>query len=214
MSEIDETVREPEQEAEKPEQTPEKPTGEPQLSPRRRSALVMYLAILFAVAFLFVALMMVFEAKRLKTMNEELQDSSQKTSASLTSNINALQAENQKLSEKNKELTAQIGELEDAAAAAETEMEGLQAEIDRLNGEAAAAEAARAEELGVLEGQIGELTKRAEDAVAVSELLHQAMAANEEGDLEGLQELLDQIEELKDLLSPTEADIYEELKIA
>ena len=185
-----------------------------QLSPRRRTALVMYLAILFAAAFLFVALMMVFEAKKLKTMNQELQDSSQKNAASLTSNINALQAENQKLSETNEGLTAQIGELEAAAAVAETEKAELQAEIDRLNEEAEALESARAEELGSLQAQIDELTQKAEDAVTVSELLHQAMAADEEGDLEGLQALLDQIEELKDLLSPTEADIYEELKIA
>ena len=206
MSENEEAVKER-------EQTPEKPESE-QLSPRRRSALVMYLAILFAVAFLFVALMMVFEAKRLKTMNEELQDSSQKTSASLTSNINALQAENQKLSDRNSELSTRVGELEDAAAVAETEMAGLQAEIDRLNEEAAAKETARAGEAAALQAQIDELTQKAEDAVTVSELLHQAMAANEEGDMEGLQELLDQIEELKDLLSPTEAEIYEELKIA
>ena len=205
MSDMEE-IRKREQETEKPEQTPEKPEGE-QLSPRRRSALVMYLAILFAVTFLFVALMMVFEAKRLKTLNQE-------TSASLTSNINALQAENQKLSEKNEGLTAKVGELEDAASAAETEMAGLRAEIDRLKEEAEARETAQAEELGALHGQIEELTQKAADAVLVSELLHQAIAADEEGDLEGLQELLDQIEELKELLSPTEADIYEELKIA
>lgn len=185
-----------------------------QLSPRRRSALVMYLAILFAAAFLFVALMMVFEAKKLKTMNQELQDSSQKNAASLTSNINALQAENQKLSETNEGLSSRIDELEAAAAVAEAEKTELQAEIDRLNEEAAALEIARAEELGALQEQIDELTQRAEDAVTVSELLHQAMAADEEGDLEGLQGILDQIEALKDLLSPTEAEIYEELKLA
>ena len=42
-----------------------------QLSPRRRTALVTYLSILFAAAFLFVAIMMVVETKRLKTMNQE-----------------------------------------------------------------------------------------------------------------------------------------------
>ena len=181
-----------------------------QLSPRRRSALVMYLAILFAVAFLFVALMMVFEAKRLKAMNQELRASSQQTSDSLTSRITSLQAENQELSEKNDGLTAQITELEAAAAAAETEQASLQAEIDRLTEE----EAAHSAEVESMQAQIDELTQRAADAVTVSELLHQAMAADEEGDMEGLRELLEQIEELKDLLSPTEQDIYEELKIA
>ena len=185
-----------------------------QLSPRRRSALVTYLAVLFAVAFLFVAVMMVAETKRLKTMNEEMKESSQKTSASLTNNINALQAENQKLSKANDELNGRIEELEEAAVAAETELAGLQAEIDRLNQEAAAREAAHAEELGAVQIQLAELEHRAEDAVRVSELLQEALVVNDEGDLEKLQELLDQIEELKELLSPTEAEIYEELKIA
>ena len=109
-------VQEPEKKAEnKPEQ----------LSPRRRSALVTYLAILFAVAFLFVALMMVFEAKRLKTMNQELQDSSQKTSASLTNNINALQAENQLLSKQNEDLNTRIGTLESEAAQKDGRIEEL-----------------------------------------------------------------------------------------
>lgn len=209
-TELEQTVDKP---AEAAEQVPEKPAAE-QLSPRRRTALVTYLAILFAVAFLFVALMMVFEAKRLKTMNQELQDSSQKTSASLTSNINALQDENQKLSERNEALSARIGELEEAAAAAETEQAGLRAEIDRLNEEAAAKEEERLAEAEALRGEINVLLQQAQDAVTVSELLHQAMAADEEGDLGKLQALLDQIEPLEDMLSETEREIYEELKIA
>ncbi len=209
---IPETEQLPENTAE--DQAREKPAAEQVLSPRRRSALVSYLSILFAAAFLFVALMMIFEAKRLKTMNEELKDSSQKTSASLTSNINALQAENQKLSEQNEALTARIGEQESAAAEAETEMAELRAEIDRLNEEAAAKEEERLAEAEALRGEINVLIQEAHDAVTVSELLHQAMAADEAGDLGKLQELLDQIEPLEGLLSPTEAEIYEELKIA
>ena len=181
-----------------------------QLSPRRRSALVTYLAILFAVAFLFVALMMVIEAKRLKTMNEELQDSSQKTSASLTNNINALQAENQKLSKSYDELKKQYEALESEAAEKDGSIETLQEQLS-----AAAAERQRLEEaLIAKEEELEAANGKTEDAVRVSELLHQALAADEEGDLEALQELLAQIEELKELLSPTEAEIYEELKIA
>ncbi|MBQ1678393.1 MAG: hypothetical protein II062_02530 [Oscillospiraceae bacterium] len=194
-------VQEPEKKAEnKPEQ----------LSPRRRSALVTYLAILFAVAFLFVALMMVFEAKRLKTMNQELQDSSQKTSASLTNNINALQAENQLLSKQNEDLNTRIGTLESEAAQKDGRIEELQSKQ-----EGDAAELARLEqELSVLEEEKEAAEQRTQDAIRVSELLHKALAADEKGKLERLQELLAEIEPLEDLLSETEREIYEELKIA
>lgn len=194
-------VQEPEKKAEnKPEQ----------LSPRRRSALVTYLAILFAVAFLFVALMMVFEAKRLKTMNQELQDSSQKTSASLTNNINALQAENQLLSKQNEDLNTRIGTLESEAAQKDGRIEELQSKQ-----EGDAAELARLEqELSALKEEKEAAEQRTQDAIRVSELLHKALAADEKGKLERLQELLAEIEPLEDLLSETEREIYEELKIA
>ena len=193
-------AQEPEKKAEnKPEQ----------LSPRRRSALVTYLAILFAVAFLFVALMMVFEAKRLKTMNQELQDSSQKTSASLTNNINALQAENQLLSKQNEDLNTRIGTLESEAAQKDGRIEELQSKQ-----EGDAAELARLEqELSALEEEKEAAEQRTQDAIRVSELLHKALAADEKGKLERLQELLAEIEPLEDLLSETEREIYEELKI-
>ena len=179
------------------------------LSPRRRSALVTYLAILFAVAFLFVAVMMVMEAKRLKTMNQELQDSSQKTSASLTNNINALQAENQQLSQTNEELTARIAALEAEAETAAGEQAALQTRLEQQMEELAARET----ELTELRTQAEALNQKAEDAVSVSELLQKALAANEDGDMEGLKELLDQIEPLKELLSETETELFESLTI-
>ena len=132
----------------------------------------------------------------------------------MDTNIDALRAENRMLSDRNSELSAQIEALKKSIAAAETKMAGLQAEIDRLNEEAAARETAQAEALAAMQVRIDEQTRRAADAVTVSELLHRALAADEAGDMNGLQKLLDRIEELKDLLSPTEADIYEELKIA
>ena len=93
-------------------------------------------------------------------------------------------------------------------------MAGLRAEIDRLNEEAAAREEAISAEAEALRGEIEALTQRAQDAVTVSELLHRAMAADEEGNLSRVAELLAQIEPLEDLLSETEREIYEELKIA
>lgn len=188
----------------------EKKNQEQQLSPRRRTALVTYLAILFAVAFLFVAVMMVAETKRLKTMNQELQHDSQKNAATLTNNINALQEENQKLSKQNTELTVQIENLRVEASTQNGVLEQLREQLD-----AAVAEQEQLRgEVETLREETETEKQKAQDAVRVSELLHQAMAADEDGDLEGLKELLSQIEPLEELLSDTEREIYEELKIA
>ena len=191
------------------------PAADPvqELSPRRRSALVTYLAILFAVAFLFVAVTMGIEARRLKNVNQELQDSSQKTSASLTGNINALQAENERLRTEREELNEKLAALEQRLSAAETARDEAQAEAARQQAAAADLET----EKQTLSEQLQELPalrKQLSDAITVSELLQRAVVLSDEGDLEGLQRLLDQIEALEELLSPAEKDIYEELKIA
>ena len=70
------------------------------LSRKRRTALVAYLAILFAVAFLLVAVSMVLENKKLQNYNLELQSSNEQsraTSASAMQRAEALQNENQEL---------------------------------------------------------------------------------------------------------------------
>lgn len=180
-----------------------------QLSPRRRTALVTYLSILFAAAFLFVAIMMVVETKRLKTMNQELQHDSQKNAATLTNNINALQEENQKLSKDNKDLEDRIAELETAAEQAAAE----QAELTGRLEEAAREKERLNQQLKELHEQKEEAEQKIQDAVKVSELLQNAIAADDDGDMEGLKELLDQIEPLKELLSETEKELYESLII-
>ncbi|MBR4193127.1 MAG: hypothetical protein IKQ54_02195 [Oscillospiraceae bacterium] len=203
MTETD--TRVPEQEEQK------KPAAQPQqLSPRRRTALVTYLAILFAAAFLFVAIVMVLETKKLKTINEELQSSSQKTSASLTNNINALQQENQSLSAENEKLQSRIGELVESAALQDEALAELQQQLNT----AATEQADMEQQIDELQQRLEEARQNTQDAVRVSELLHQLMAADEDGDMEKVRELLDEIEPIADLLSETERDIYEELKIA
>jgi chromosome segregation ATPase len=186
------------------------------LSPRRRSALVTYLAILFAVAFLFVAITMAMEAKRLKISNEALEDDSKKTSASLNNSINALQEENQRLQLVNQdqqseieELKIRFAEMESAASEASAQQETLEAEIASLGEAMASLE----EEKAGLETRVEELTKQAQDAVTASELLQKAIALNEEGKMTELSKILLQIAPLRDSLSPTEQEIYESLQI-
>ena len=179
------------------------------ISPKRRVALVSYLAMLFAVAFLLVAIVMVLETKRLKTMNQELKDNSQRTSASLTNNINALQAENQVLSETNKnqakeleQLRAQLAESQREAADKDAQIQGLKLDKESLE-----------QEKAELETQAEALNQQIQDAIQVSELIYQAVEADDHGRMTELKELLEKIEPLKELLSETELELYENLQI-
>ena len=179
------------------------------LSPRRRTALVTYLAFLFALAFLFVALTMAMETKRVKQINEALEDSSQKTSASLTGSINALQQENRLLTESKGQLEEQLAQLEASLSdARETEMAQTR-ELEELKEKLKLAEAEKSELLAKIEAS----NQQTQDAVTVSELLQKAIVLNESGNMTELSEFLNQIAPMKDLLSPTEREIFESLMI-
>ena len=179
------------------------------LSPKRHSALVIYFLILFVVSFVFVTVIMLTETRRLKLMNQELQNSSREASASLTGMLAGLQEENAALSATNKALTEQIEALETAAAA---NAEAAQAQNEAL-ARAESEKQTLADEKAALEQRVRDLEQQVAEGLKVSELLHQAMAANEMGNYDRLEELLEQIEPMKALLSPTELDILEGLTI-
>lgn len=203
------------------------------LSRRRRTALVGYMAILFAVAFLLVALSMVIENKRLQSSRQELLDKNKQTSASLNGKIAELQTSYDNLKKQSDEqqqevarLTEEAGkvpELESAAEALAAERDGLSAELETRTQERDALQTevdGYAEEKAALESQIealqsekDALTEQAEKTAAVHELLYQAVEANENRDYDALEELLAQIEPDLDLLCPTARDIYESLTI-
>lgn len=204
------------QQASVPAAEPEQSTAAA-LSRKRRVALVTYLSILFAVAFLLVALSMVIENRQLQSSNAALKDDSRKTSANLNRTIQEMQNEYDALKQKSDAQAAQIDTLTAQQAEAETRYAALESEAAEAS---AAAESQIADLQSQLadariaaESQVTELTKRAEDAVTVSELLQKAVAANEEGDLETVKTCLEQIEPLKDLLSPSELDWYESLAV-
>lgn len=179
------------------------------LSPRRRTALVTYLAFLFALAFLFVALTMAMETKRVKQINEALEDSSQKTSASLTGSINALQQENRLLTESKGQLEEQLAQLEASLSDARETETAQTRELEELKEKLKLAEAEKSELLAKIEAS----NQQTQDAVTVSELLQKAIVLNESGNMTELSELLNQIAPMKDLLSPTEREIFESLMI-
>ena len=68
-------------------------------------------------------------------------------------------------------------------------------------------------QIPVLKKQNETLAKQAQDAIAVSELLQKAIALNDEGDNEGLAQVLAQIAPMKELLSATELELYESLVV-
>ena len=194
------------------DQAPKSEHPEEVLSPKRRTALVTYLSILFAVAFLFVALMMVAETQRLRTLYQELVDNNQKASASLTGltgNINALQEENELLSQTKKDLEAQVAELQEQLTDVEANLQDRDRALESLQGEKDALE----QEKQGLETEKETLSQNLQSAIDVSELVYQAAEANDKGDLEALKSLLDQIAELKDFLSPTEAELVDSLHV-
>lgn len=201
--------------AEQVDPMPSEPAAEVQtISPRRRFALVTYLSFLFAVSFLFVALTLAAETKRLKSINEDLQDNNQRVSASLDITISALQEENHQLQqsiadleEERQELSTQLESLQASSDKNEEEIASMVEQISALTVEKAELEEAKS----ILKAQIDTLTKQAKDAVTVSELLQKAVSLNRSGDAAALENTLNQIEALKDLLSPSEQEIYNSL---
>lgn len=224
--EIEETTSESAQEA-----------ADQSLSRKRRTALVGYLAILFAVAFLLVALSMVIENKRLQSSKQKLEDKSAQTSASLNGKISELQNSYDTLkkqfeeqeNELNKlrqekdawdaavaelqksvdDLTAERESLSDDLDARTAERDALQKDLD----EAAAEKGALETELAIVSSRQQTLIEAAEKTAEVHELLYQAVEASDSGDFTALEALLEQIEPDADLLCPTAKDIYESLDV-
>ena len=184
----------------------EKSVEEKILSRKRRMALVSYLAILFAVSFLLVAVSMVIE-------NRQLQHSE----GTLNTRIQQLQANNEEFQQNNKKLTEEVSGLQENLKQANDEVTTLKGEKTALESEKAALESEKKgleTEKETLSKTNSELNSKLADTRRAHELLYEAVTADEEGDYEKLQELLEQIEPIKDLLCPTALEIYMEMALA
>ena len=201
---------------------PEEKEGEI-LSHKRRTALVAYLAVLFAVAFLLVAVSMVVE-------NHRLQDSNSQKTATLNGKIEDLQDEYNELQKRAREQETQIDALQENLKSAQITIDEQTTSITQLNADL---EAARAEsetltenvteltknnkkltrDMELLQKERTELERRTKKTDEVYELLFQAMEANAAGRMQELAELLEKIEPNRNLFSPSAAEIYESLVI-
>ncbi|MBQ1371877.1 MAG: hypothetical protein IIY70_02985, partial [Oscillospiraceae bacterium] len=174
MSDTEETLQTAAAEQQQ-DQTPPPASEEPTLSAKRRSALVTYLGFLFAIAFLFVAIMFLMETKRLQVRNQELNDKSQKTLTGLTANINALQEENAELQQKLDEQDAEVQLMKFNEKFDKDEIKNLKQENSQLKKKLNEQTKNAEDEKTELEEKLQEQTQRTENAILVSELLHKAM---------------------------------------
>ena len=134
----------------------EKKDAQQPLSGARKTALVRYIAILFAVAFLLVLLSLILQAHSSKATISELT----KTNTSALSNVEQLQAQNRDLQDEKKTLTEE-------KTALETQVDELQAKLDEMQKAAEDEEDAENSERTKLEQDLAR-TKEAYEALLVA----------------------------------------------
>ena len=173
------------------------------LSRKRRTALIAYLAVLFAVAFLVVALSMIFENRKLRNSNEALEDKSRTASASSATALEkaeALQDENRRLSETIAALENEKQQLLADAETAQTEKDAALAEREPLT-----------QENERLTQENETLTKQQQDTARALDLLCQAVSAEAAGMQDELVTAMRELDGLRQLLPESGAAVYDSL---
>ncbi len=165
---------------------------------QRKNALVRYVAILFAVAFLLVLLSYLIQVRNMSATVSELNQ----TSSSALSNAQMLQTMNQQLMEENESLR--------------NDLDALEAELEAEQ-ESAAKQAADAEELyaSAMTEAADALTAAEQahaDTLAVYELLSKASNAANANDLVALRSYLSELEPSAPLLGQNGLRLYQALQ--
>ena len=156
-----------------------------QVGAKSRNALLRYMTILFAVAFLAVTLSLIIETKKSETTISELHQ----TSASALENAEMLQESNRELSDTNEKLRDKIADLEN----------NLKEANDALNEAESALESAK------------DAQQNAENEAKACNLLFTALNAQQKGDAAAYENAMVQLEPLHEFLTGTAAEIYESL---
>ena len=162
------------------------------LAHRRRTALVMYLLVLFAVALIFVVISMISQNSKMKQL-EDWGDSA-------VDRVQKLVAENDSLKQRQTELEAETASLQTQLAERDASLAQLETQAAQLADE----KAALADELEALRGD-------KEDAEAAYELLLQAVQAQADGDNEALAAALKALAPVRDKLSEQGQSLYQSL---
>lgn len=168
--------------------TPEQP-DEPVLSDKRKAAVLRYMAVLFAVAFILVAASLVLQMHNSQTTISQLNAAS----TSALSNAEELQQQNRDLQDERKELQSRLDELESKLSAQEKELGDLKKENE------------------VLQAQTDELYKTASKAAGVyTDLIIAMSCTTHEGNIT-FSKAMSNVEKNQALLSQEALAAYERL---
>lgn len=176
------------------EQTPEPPPEKTPMEEGRKNALLRYIAVLFAVAFLFVLLSLMMQMRDSRATISELNAAS----ASALKNAEKLQTDNEELRTENADLKDQLALLEEEKA----ELEEAVEEAKAAHGDAA------------LEAQVKAAEQTQEKIRQAYEYLLEAMETVTPGGQEGnvaAGKVLDNLELLQEYLGETGTKIYQSL---
>ena len=166
--------------------TPE-PEGGPSLSKRRRIAVVSYLALLFVVAFVLVAISLASENRK---YNDKASSALQKAEV--------LQQENADLQKETKALTKQVSELQAQLDAVQLQNEYAEAEYAAMDTELKRTQAALNEQT--------EITAAQQEA---ADLLFTAVTAWRGSNLQEFRAEMEDLETRKGDLTPAALSVYE-----
>lgn len=169
---------------------------------RSKNALLRYVAVLFAVAFLLVLLSYLVQ---MRNMNATVSELNQTSSSALT-NAQMLQSMNQQLMTENETLRGELDGLEQQLALAEETLAAQKAESDLT------VQALR-QELAALESTVTDAEAQHAAALAAYELLSKAAGAANANDLVALRSYMAELEPSAKLLGSQAAKLYNALAV-
>ena len=172
------------------------PENQPPLDDKRKNALLRYMGILFAVAFLLVLLSSLIQLRNSRLTISELNQAS----ANALQNAEALQDLNRELLDKNSALSEEIGQLEDSVADKDRQLEARKSQLEGMG-----------DQLKRVEEQRIQDQQDAEKRLEAYELLSAAQQAAARRDTKTLEESLKSLSELSQYLEENGMQLYQSL---
>lgn len=183
-------------ELKQPQEAAEKTTEQP-LTTKKKRAMLEYMAIMFAVAFLLVAISLLIKVIDMKGEMEAANTGARENIALLQKDLDAARAESAELQTKLDEANAASSEAADKLSEAETRLSEAEKARETLE-----------KTLESAQKENDTLSRRAQ----ANELLVSAQAALEQGDYAALRSHLEALEAYADALKDDGAALYETLR--
>ena len=183
-------------ELKQPQEAAEKTTEQP-LTTKKKRAMLEYMAIMFAAAFLLVAISLLIKVIDMKGEMEAVNTGARENIALLQKDLDAARAESAELQTKLDEANAASSEAADKLSEAETRLSEAEKARETLE-----------KTLESAQKENDTLSRRAQ----ANELLVSAQAALEQGDYAALRSHLEALEAYADALKDDGAALYETLR--